>query len=126
MLLMRPFVLQRLLSSPTDAPALEPVPYIAIPFVRDSTEVLDMPELEEEVEMTLASSVILFNDEWHTFEEVIDQIIKATSCSTSKAESLTLEVHYKGKAMVFEGAFEECLKVSSILEEILLRTQIQC
>ncbi|MCS6990040.1 MAG: ATP-dependent Clp protease adaptor ClpS [Chloroherpetonaceae bacterium] len=69
--------------------------------------------------------VVLFNDDYHTFEEVINQIIKATRCSRSKAEALTWEVHNKGKSIVFDGSMEECLRVSSILEEIRLKTEIQ-
>jgi ATP-dependent Clp protease adaptor protein ClpS len=88
--------------------------------------VYDDPELDEEVLTQLTSRVILFNDEWHTFEEVIEQIIKATGCSVDKAEVLTLEVHNAGKSMVYDGDFAECLRVSTVLEEIHLRTQIEC
>jgi ATP-dependent Clp protease adapter protein ClpS len=87
---------------------------------------LDMPELDEEVVTKLSSRVILFNDEWHSFDEVIEQIIKATGCNYDKAEDLTLEVHNAGKAMVYEGDMGECLRVSNVLEEIMLRTQIEC
>jgi ATP-dependent Clp protease adaptor protein ClpS len=86
---------------------------------------LDFPDLEEEVVTKLSNRVILFNDEWHTFDEVIQQIIKATGCSTEKAEVLTLEVHNTGKSMVYEGDMIDCLRVSTILEEIALRTQIE-
>ncbi len=72
-----------------------------------------------------ACKVILFNDAWHSFDEVINQIIKATKCSEKKAEELTWEVHSKGKALVYDGDMNECLKVSSILEEINLHTQIE-
>lgn len=95
-------------------------------ILASSTETLDAPELDEIIDEQLTSRVILFNDEWHTFEEVIEQIIKATGCSFAKAEALTMQVHNNGKAMVFEGQFEECLRVSNILEEIELRTQIEC
>jgi ATP-dependent Clp protease adaptor protein ClpS len=71
------------------------------------------------------AKVILFNDEIHSFDEVIGQIIKATGCNTSKAEALTWEVHNSGKANVFEGEMDNCLKVSHILEEIALNTQIE-
>lgn len=87
---------------------------------------LDMPELEEDIAVKLSNRVILYNDEWHTFEEVIEQIIKATGCSFDKAEDLTWEVHNSGKAMVYEGDMGDCLRVSTVLEEIQLRTQIEC
>ena len=69
--------------------------------------------------------VVLFNDEVHTFEEVIGQLIKALRCDSSKAEALTWEVHNSGKARVYEGPMGECVKVSGVLEEIALHTQIQ-
>jgi ATP-dependent Clp protease adaptor protein ClpS len=71
------------------------------------------------------AKVILFNDEIHSFEEVIGQLIKALRCDTATAEGLTWEVHSKGKANVFEGAMSECVKISSVLEEIALHTQIE-
>jgi ATP-dependent Clp protease adapter protein ClpS len=69
--------------------------------------------------------VVLFNDEEHTFDEVIGQIIKATRCSRQMAEQYTWEVHSRGRSIVYAGAIEACLQVSSILEEIALKTEIQ-
>ncbi|MCS6808577.1 MAG: ATP-dependent Clp protease adaptor ClpS [Candidatus Kapabacteria bacterium] len=96
------------------------------PWISVSPAETELPILEEDVVTHLSSRVILFNDEWHTFDEVIEQIIKATGCSYERAESLTWEVHNTGKAMVYEGDLSDCLRVSSILEEIKLRTQIEC
>jgi len=69
--------------------------------------------------------VILFNDEWHTFDQVITQIAKATRCDFKKAEKLTWQVHSEGKSMVYEGEISKCLIVSHILESIDLGTQIE-
>ena len=69
--------------------------------------------------------MVLYNDEVHTFEEVIGQIIKATGCDVTKAEALTWEVHNAGKAVVYEGEMTKCVQVSSVLEEIELTTQIE-
>lgn len=93
------------------------------------TATIERPVLEDEsgtdVLTQEPAKVILFNDEVHTFDEVIDQILKAVRCSRSKAEALTWEVHSKGKAMVYEGPMNECIKVSGVLEEIALHTQIE-
>ena len=80
---------------------------------------------EEKTDISLGSRVILFNDDWHSFEEVITQIIKATKCSFIEARDKTFEVHVNGKAVVYSGEMSDCLRVSSILEEILLHTQIE-
>jgi ATP-dependent Clp protease adapter protein ClpS len=79
---------------------------------------------EETADVNLSSRVVLFNDDWHTFEEVIAQLIIATKCTFEKARGYAFEVHVKGKAIVFNGSMNECLRVSSILEEIALHTQI--
>ncbi|MFZ2322939.1 MAG: ATP-dependent Clp protease adaptor ClpS [Ignavibacteriaceae bacterium] len=79
---------------------------------------------EEATGQELLSRVVLFNDDWHTFDDVINQLIKATKCSFEKARDYAFEVHVKGKAIVFNGSLNECLKVTTILEEIALHTQI--
>jgi ATP-dependent Clp protease adapter protein ClpS len=73
----------------------------------------------------LGSTVILFNDNIHSFDEVASQLVKVIGCSYEVGSQYALIVHTKGKAAVFQGTFEECLKVSSILEEIALHTQIE-
>lgn len=81
-------------------------------------------EMETENNVDTLYRVFLFNDDHHTFDEVINQLIKAINCSFNKARSFAFEVHVKGKSMVFSGTMLACLKVSSILEEINLHTQI--
>ena len=78
----------------------------------------------EEEQVDTAWRVLLFNDEVHTFDEVIGQIIKATGCSVSRAEQLTWQVHNEGKAQVFEGTIDACLEVEIVLSEINLITRI--
>ncbi len=81
-------------------------------------------DTSEDISIGLESKVILFNDDWHTFEEVINQLIKAVNCSFERARSHAFEVHVKGKSIVFTGSMKDCLKVTSVLEEIALTTQI--
>ena len=76
------------------------------------------------IEVGLESRVVLYNDDWHSFEEVIVQLMKATHCTFEQGRDFAFEVHIKGKAIVFNGTITSCLKVSSILEEIALNTQI--
>ena len=79
---------------------------------------------EEDVGVGLKSKVLLFNDDWHSFDEVIIQIIKAIGCSFDEARDKAFETHVRGKSVIFLGEFKDCLRVSSILEEIALHTQI--
>lgn len=85
----------------------------------------ELPEILEISGTTIPARVILFNDDWHTFDEVIAQLIKAIHCTHEQAEAYAWEVHTKGKAAVFEGELAECFRVASVLEEIALHTQIE-
>ncbi len=93
------------------------------PQIQPETTVL----VEEETTTRISEpwKVILFNDDIHTFEEVIHQIVKATGCSTSEAEGHAWKVHLKGKTCVFDGLFEKCLSVQGVLREIALVTEIR-
>ena len=79
---------------------------------------------EDSISTGLESKVVLYNDDWHTFDEVITQLIKAVHCSFEKARAHAFEVHIKGKSIVYIGQLKDCLKVSGILEEIALTTEI--
>jgi ATP-dependent Clp protease adapter protein ClpS len=87
---------------------------------------VDVLEKEEEDEKQKSPwKVILYNDEIHTFDEVINQLIKALGCNMSHAKELTYKVHAEGKAKVYEGSFEDCFEVNSVLKEIQLITEIK-
>lgn len=81
--------------------------------------------LAEDVLVGLPAKVILYNDEVHTFDEVTVQLVKATGCMATEAEALAFEVDSRGLACVFDGELDECLRVSSVLEEIALHTAIE-
>ena len=90
------------------------VPDVA-PVVEDDTEVaVDTPW-----------RVILYDDDIHTFDEVIHQLVKATGCSVQRAEKHAWTVHTVGKDTVFEGEFFECFRVQGVLREIQLVTEIE-
>jgi ATP-dependent Clp protease adapter protein ClpS len=93
------------------------------PLEQVELDVLERPQDEESLDNPW--KVVLYNDEEHTFDEVIRQLILALHCDHEKAFSLTLIVHQEGKAMVFEGAFESALRVQSILSEIELITELK-
>jgi ATP-dependent Clp protease adapter protein ClpS len=69
--------------------------------------------------------VVLYDDDIHTFDEVIIQLVKATGCTTSRAERHAWTVHTEGKDCVYTGEFFECLRVQGVLREIQLVTEIE-
>lgn len=82
-------------------------------------------ELVADIDTLDTWRVVLFNDDDHTFDEVIFQIIKAVRCPRAVAEKKTWEVHTKGRSIVYAGPMSKCIQVSSVLEEIALKTEIQ-
>jgi len=95
------------------------------PSIQPKPHIIEKPVTEVEIDEDKPWRLILYNDDIHTFNEVITQLIKALRCSEQKAEKLTIKVHQDGKATVFEGSFEECFEKNSILCEIQLVTEIK-
>lgn len=51
--------------------------------------------------------IILFNDDIHTFDYVIESLIEICEHTPEQAEQCTFLVHYKGKCAVKTGEYEE-------------------
>jgi ATP-dependent Clp protease adaptor protein ClpS len=68
--------------------------------------------------------VILYNDDYHLFDQVVAQVQKATGYAYQRAYAITMEAHTTGRAVVWSGAIEECLRVEAVLREIGLHTDI--
>jgi len=60
--------------------------------------------IEEEVSQ---HEIILFNDDVHTFEFVINSLIDVCDHTSEQAEQCTYLVHYKGKCAVKSGKYDE-------------------
>lgn len=69
--------------------------------------------------------VILYNDNIHTFDEVILQLQKALKCSAQRAEKIAFDAHTRGKAIAFSGEFDGCFRVAGVLREIQLIVEIE-
>ncbi len=101
---------------PVAKPSAEPVATLTAPEIDFASE--------SDVEQGLAARVILFNDHYHSFDEVGMQIAKAVGCSVDDGEAIAWRVHTIGHGIVFDGELFGCLHVSSVLEEIALNTQV--
>jgi ATP-dependent Clp protease adaptor protein ClpS len=51
--------------------------------------------------------LVVYNDDFNTFEHVINTLIKVCKHSSEQAEQCTWIIHYKGKCAVKNGTFEE-------------------
>lgn len=50
--------------------------------------------------------LVIYNDDYNTFEFVIDTLMEVCGHSLLQAEQCTLLIHYKGKCAVKSGEFE--------------------
>jgi len=51
-------------------------------------------------------AVVLFNDEEHTFQYVVETLMKVFGYPQEKSFALTLQVHNDGKGIVWSGSLE--------------------
>ncbi|MEE9438710.1 MAG: ATP-dependent Clp protease adaptor ClpS [Saprospiraceae bacterium] len=63
--------------------------------------------LEEEIKYGEKAELIIYNDDFNTFDWVIQSLMEVCSHSFEQAEQSSLIVHYKGKASVKNGILIE-------------------
>jgi ATP-dependent Clp protease adaptor protein ClpS len=87
------------------------------------TELLE--ETQSRAQLARPWQVILFNDDWHAFDQVVLYVQKATGCSEPLAHAITLAAHQTGQSSCYAGALEACERVAAKLEEIRLRVSVE-
>ena len=65
-----------------------------------------LTDLLEVTETTDIMELVVFNDDYNTFEHVINTLIKVCKHSVEQAEQCTWIIHYKGKCTVKSGEFD--------------------
>jgi len=83
------------------------------------------PESVDSSQSSFGWKVVLFNCDCHSFDEVEQQLIKATHCSLSRAREYSWQVHSRGAAAVYAGPKERCEAVASVLEDARLRVKVE-
>ena len=62
---------------------------------------------EEIIDLVDQRDLIVYNDDFNTFDHVIDTLIKVCKHELHQAEQCTHLIHFKGKCAVKKGSFEE-------------------
>lgn len=65
------------------------------------------PVNEEATSLSETNELVLYNDDFNTFEFVIQSLIEVCHHQPEQAEQCTLIVHYKGKCAVKSGDFDQ-------------------
>ncbi|HLG03674.1 MAG TPA: ATP-dependent Clp protease adaptor ClpS [Bacteroidia bacterium] len=86
-------------------------------------------ELEElvltEEEVIDIKNLIIYNDDFNTFDFVIDTLIEVCKHNPEQAEQCTFIIHYKGKCGVKRGTAQELQPVCDTLLERGLSAKIE-
>ncbi|MDH4127754.1 MAG: ATP-dependent Clp protease adaptor ClpS [Spirochaetota bacterium] len=68
--------------------------------------------------------VVVFNNEYNTFEEVAHIIQRAIYCSQEVAEHIAWEVHNKGKSKVMIAPYSDAKRAANIIGTIGIRVMV--
>lgn len=90
-------------------------------------------ELDTESDVLLApeevtvedKQLIVYNDDFNTFDHVIDSLIKVCKHDPIQAEQCTFLIHYKGKCSVKKGSFEYLEPMCTALLERGITAEIE-
>lgn len=58
-------------------------------------------------QLTAKKELIVYNDDFNTFDHVIDSLIKICKHEVEQATQCTYIIHFKGKCQVKRGSYEE-------------------
>lgn len=79
----------------------------------------------EETDVADGRKLILFNDDVHSFDFVIEALIEVCGHELLQAEQCTIIVHFKGKCAVKQGSYEKLEPMCTALMERGLTAEIQ-
>ena len=64
-------------------------------------------EVLEDIQNEDPKNLIVYNDDYNTFDHVIQTLIKVCKHTMEQAEQCTWIIHHKGKCSVKEGSFNQ-------------------
>lgn len=86
-------------------------------------------ELEEEVmlveEVVGQKDLIVYNDDFNTFDHVIESLIKVCAHDIIQAEQCTLIIHYNGKCQVKRGEQSKLISMCTALQNRGLTAEVE-
>lgn len=66
-----------------------------------------LTEVQEDIGSTDIKDLIIYNDDYNTFDHVINTLIRVCRHTQEQAEQCTYIIHYKGKCAVKKGTLRE-------------------
>lgn len=90
---------------------------------------MDFPKedinLETDSDLLKSRYLVVHNDDYHTFDYVIDALINICGLDLIQAEQCTLLIHYKGNCDVKKGSFSYLRPMKNALVDKDLKATIE-
>ena len=80
--------------------------------------------VEDDIGSDLPAHIIVYNDDFNTFDWVIESFMAILKHTHEQAEQLSLIVHFKGKATVKSGSKDELVPLCEALLERGLSAEV--
>ena len=88
-------------------------------------DILEQEIIEVILKEEAVKALVLYNDDYNTFEFVTESLIKVCKHELEQAEQCTYLVHYKGKCVVKNGTFKKLKPLCEALLERGLTAKIE-
>jgi ATP-dependent Clp protease adaptor protein ClpS len=90
------------------------------------SDVLTEEELDLELDALLKdkNEIVIFNDDFNTFDFVIQSLVDVCNHTTIQAEQCTYIIHYNGKCAVKSGEYEKLKPMCTALLDRGLTAEI--
>ena len=92
--------------------------------MRNSYQEQVVTEVLEVIDVADVKDLVVFNDDFNTFEHVIATLIRVCKHTPEQAEQCTWLIHYKGKCAVKSGAYEELNPMREAICEVGIDAKI--
>lgn len=102
---------------------MQPSPYIfnyEKPIWEEDEDVL----VEDDIGSNMPAHIVVYNDDFNTFEWVIESFMAILKHTHEQAEQLSVIIHFKGKATVKSGGKEELIPLCEALLERGLSAEV--
>lgn len=88
-------------------------------------ELEELVEVESDLESVDSKDLIVHNDDFNTFEHVINTLIKVCDHDIHQAEQCTFIIHFKGKCSVKKGSFKELKPMKDAINDAGISATIE-
>jgi ATP-dependent Clp protease adaptor protein ClpS len=87
-------------------------------------EVEELVEVEEDQDNEDLKNLVVYNDDFNTFEHVTNTLIKVCKHDVQQAEQCTYLIHYKGRCAVKSGNYQRLKPMRESITEAGIKAAI--